>query len=222
MSTPPTTIRVLLADDHPVYRSGLRAVLEATPYFRVIAEVADGESALEAIARDEPDVAILDLDMPRKDGLQVATEVRDRQLRAKVVLLTGHKSESLVNRAIDAGVLGYVLKEGALTEIIECARTVHEGRRYVSPQLATVLVNRRVRAEALVERTPSLEDLTTTERKVLALVGQGKTSKEIGAMLFISARTVEHHRASIASKLNLRGTNALVTFAIEHKSELAT
>jgi DNA-binding NarL/FixJ family response regulator len=222
MNTSNTALRILLADDHPVYRKGLRAVLEATPYFQVVAEVSDGESALEAIARDEPDVAILDLDMPGKDGLQVATEVRDRQLRAKVVLLTGHKSESLVNKAIDAGVMGYVLKEGALSEIIECARTVHDGHRYVSPQLATVLLPRRARAESLVARTPSLEDLTATERKVLALVGQAKTSKEIGAILFISARTVEHHRASIASKLNLRGTNALVTFAIEHKSELAT
>jgi DNA-binding NarL/FixJ family response regulator len=218
----PDAVRILIADDHPVYRKGLRAVLEGAPYFAGVTEAADGTAALAAIASDAPDIAILDLDMPGQDGLRVAVEVRDRQLRTKVVLLTGHNSETLVNNALDAGVLGYVLKEGALTEILECVRTVQDGRRYISPQLANVLLARRTRAEALVERTPSLDDLTLTERRVLALVGQGKTSKEIAAILFISSRTVEWHRAGVGVKLNLRGPNALIAFAIEHKSELAT
>jgi DNA-binding NarL/FixJ family response regulator len=215
-------IRVLLADDHPVYRKGLRAVLEAAPHIRVIGDVDDGEAALDAMAAGTPDVAILDLDMPRKDGLQVAAAARERRLAVKIVLLTGHKSELVLNKALDTGVSGYVLKDGALTEILDCLRAVQAGQRYVSPALSTMLLNRRARAEDLTARTPSLDDLTTAERKVLALVAQGKTSREIGELLFISPRTAENHRASIAAKLNLHGTNALVMWALEHKSELST
>jgi DNA-binding NarL/FixJ family response regulator len=214
------SIRILLADDHPIFRRGLRMVIDETPGLTVIGEVSDGDDAIAQLERERPDIVILDLEMPRKDGLAVAGWIRDANLPIKAVLLTGHKSEPLVNKALDAGVSAYLLKESAAAEIVGCVRAVHAGKRYVSPELSNVLISRRARAEALVRDTPTLDDLTAAERRVLALVALGKTSKEIGEQLFISPRTVEHHRANISGKLGLQGANALVKFAVENRSSL--
>lgn len=214
-------IRVLLADDHPVFRKGLRLVLEDAPDIRVVADVDEGDQAMEWLSRGDIDVAILDLDMPGKDGLQVAVAVRDARLAVKVILLTAHKSDALVNKALDAGLSGYLLKDGAIAEILDSVRAVHAGQVYISPQLSAVLLNRRARAGALVARNPTLDDLTSTERRVLSLVAEGRTSKDIGELLFISRRTVEHHRLRIGEKLNLRGSHTLMKFALAHKSELS-
>jgi DNA-binding NarL/FixJ family response regulator len=159
--------------------------------------------------------------MPDKDGIDVARAVRDEKLLTHAVLLTAHKSEALVNRALDSGVSGYVLKDGALPEIVDCVRAVHAGRPWVSAQLATVLLTRRDRAEKLADDHTGLAALTSTERRVLTLVARGSTSREIGEELFISVRTVEHHRANIALKVGLKGSNALVKFALAHRSELS-
>ncbi len=215
------SIRVLLADDHPLFRKGLRGVLEEVPDITVVAEAGNGAQALELIREHHPDVIVLDLDMPDKDGIEVAREVRDEKLATHTVLLTAHRSEALVNRALDSGVSGYVLKDGALTEIVDCVRAVHAGRPWVSAQLATALLTRRERAEKLADENTGLGSLTATERRVLTLVARGNTSREIGEELFISVRTVEHHRANIALKLGLRGSNALVKFAVAHRSELS-
>jgi DNA-binding NarL/FixJ family response regulator len=214
-------IRVLLADDHALIRMGLRSVLDAAPDVRVIAEAENGTLALARITELVPDVAVLDLEMPGLDGIGVALAIQQARLPVKPVLLTAFKNPAIVNRALDSGLLGYVLKDAAVTEIVDCVRQVHAGRHYVSPLLSTLLVSRRQRATALATTTPGLEALTKTERDVLARVAQGQTSREIAAVLFISHRTVEHHRANIAEKLNLRGANALMRFAIAHRSELS-
>jgi DNA-binding NarL/FixJ family response regulator len=213
-------VRVLLADDHPVFRKGLSMILAATANIRVVAEVGDGEQALSRVLELAPDVAILDLDMPLKDGLEVAIEIRQRQLPVKVVLLTAHKDASLVNKALDAGLSGYLLKDGAISEIVSCVLTAHAGQRYVSPELSKVLLNRRVSATSLRGSHPGLDTLTPTERRVLALVAEGKTSREIGEQLFISPRTVETHRSNISEKLSLSGSNALVKFASANRAEI--
>jgi DNA-binding NarL/FixJ family response regulator len=214
-------IRVILADDHPLFRKGLRGVLEEAPDVTVVAEAGTGDDALVHIREHRPDVVVLDLDMPGKDGVEVARMIADEKLEARAVLLTAHKSEGLVNRALDAGIRGYVLKDGALTEIVECVRAVHAGRPWVSAQLAVVLLNRRDKATTLSEANPGLGSLTATERRVLTLIARGNTSREIAEELFVSIRTVEHHRANIAEKLGLRGSNALVKFAVGHRSELS-
>jgi DNA-binding NarL/FixJ family response regulator len=216
-----TGIRIVVADDHPVFRKGLRGVLEEAPDVTVVSDAGTGDDALVQIREHRPDVAVLDLDMPGKDGVEVARAVRDEKLPVRVVLLTAHKSEALVNRALDSGVSGYVLKDGALTEILDCVRAVHEGRPWVSGQLAAVLLNRRGRSATLSSDKPGLGGLTAAERRVLALVARGSTSREIAETLFVSVRTVEHHRANIAQKLDLRGSNALVKFALAHRSELS-
>jgi DNA-binding NarL/FixJ family response regulator len=216
-----TRIRVLLADDHPLIRMGLRSVLDASPDVIVVAEAENGTMALEQIQALVPDVAVLDLEMPGQDGIAVALAIQQARLPVKPVLLTAHRNPGLVNRALDSGLRGYVLKDAAVTEILDCVRHVQAGHHYISPQLSTLLVSRRNRATELAAITPGLEALTPTERDVLARVAQGQTSREIGELMFISHRTVEHHRANIAEKLNLRGANALMRFAIAHRSELS-
>lgn len=217
----PGKIRVLLADDHPVFRKGLRGVLEDAADIEVVAEVGDGDAALAAADAQKPEIAVLDLDMPGKNGVEVARAIRDARLPVKAVLLTGHKSEVLLNNALDAGLAGYLLKDAAVTEILDCIRAVHAGRHYVSGQLADILLKRREQAAALVERNPGLDTLTPTERRVLSFIAEGKTSREIADVMLISPRTVEHHRGSISERLGLSGTNALVKFAAAHKSQLS-
>jgi DNA-binding NarL/FixJ family response regulator len=217
---PGAKVRVLLADDHPVFRMGLRSVLEASPDVSVVAEAENGELAIERIQQSTPDVAVIDLEMPGKDGIEVARAISSLRLPVRMVLLTAHKDDALVNKALDSGLHGYVVKDAAVSEIVDCVRQVHDGHNYVSPQLSSILLKRRSRASELAAAKPGLESLSPTERRVLALVAQGKTSREIGETLFISPRTVESHRANIGDKLNLRGTNALITFAVAHRSQI--
>lgn len=213
-------IRVLIADDHPLFRKGLRGLLDDAPDIQVVGEVDNGDAAVAMMQTAPADVAVLDLDMPGKGGLEIALAVRDRRPPIRVVLLTAHKSEVPVHQALDAGVTGYLLKDGAALDIVECIRAVHAGLRFLSPELSALVQTRKAKAAAFAATTPSLNELTASERKVLQLVALGKTSREIGVALFISARTVEHHRAAIVEKLKLRGSNALVKFAAENKTAL--
>ena len=214
-------LKILIADDHPLYKKGLRQAVEDDATMEVVAETGDGESALRLIEETQPDVAVLDIDMPRMSGLQVAKKVSEKNLFVAVVILTIYNQEDMFNEAMDCGVRGYVLKETAAVDIIEAMKTVAEGRYYVSPVLASHLVGRSQRANDLLKSKPSLSDLTPAERRILKLISQNKTSKDIGEELGISYRTVETHRTNIAVKLNIHGTHSLLKFAIEHKSTLA-
>jgi len=156
-----------------------------------------------------------------QDGFAVVRAAHDAKLAVKVIILTMHNNEELLHTALDLGVAGYVLKDGAIPEIVNAIRAVAAGRNYVSPELSTYLLGRANRASRLVERNPTINDLTPAERLVLKMIATEKTSKQIAEALFISVRTVEHHRSHICEKLNLHGFNALVRFAITHKSELS-
>jgi DNA-binding NarL/FixJ family response regulator len=215
-----TRLRILIADDYPLSRVGLRQVIESQADFEVIAEANDGETALENICTLLPDIAVLDISMPKMDGLAVARAVREASLPVDIVFLTMYREEELFNRALEIGAKGYVLKDSAAADIVTCLRAVIAGQHYTSPELTTYLV-KRSRSPAFAADPPSgIESLTTTERKVLSLLAEYKTSKQIGEELFISRRTVDHHRANICQKLGIHGSYALMKFALEHKSLL--
>jgi DNA-binding NarL/FixJ family response regulator len=213
--------RIVIADDHPIVRRGLRQVIEAESSFQVVAEANDGHEALAAIETLKPQIAVLDADMPRLDGLGVAREIRQRKFTVDIVFLTIHAHEDLFHAAMDLGSKGYILKESALDEIVQGLQAIAGGRYYVSPPLTEHLLNRRRRAQILVEHHPQIKDVTPAERRVLRAISEGKSSKQIGGELFIHSRTVETHRVNICQKLGLRGHNALFKFALEHKSEFS-
>lgn len=211
---------IVIADDHPIFRRGLRAMIESEADLKIAAEADNGETAFDLICEHEPDIAVLDLEMPQKDGFAVTEEIRRKNLATEVIFLTMHNNERIFNAALDLGVKGFVLKDSALPEIIDCIKAVRRGQNYISPPLATYLINRRNRADALTEEKTGLKSLTPSERNILKMIADGLTSREIADLLFISIRTVDRHRANISQKLNLHGTNALVKFAIAHKSEI--
>lgn len=213
-------ISLLIADDHPVFRQGLRNIIECDPGFQVLREAADGAEALRLIRELRPDVAILDLDMPQMGGIEVVRALRSGDSRTEIVVLTMHKEEDVFNESIDAGAKGYVLKESAVPDILNSIRAAAEGRHYISPDISDFLMRRRNAVDAFAARTPGLSLLTLSERRILRLVAASKTSKEIAEELGVSARTVENHRANICAKLNLRGIHSLVKFAFEHQSVL--
>lgn len=213
-------ISIVIADDHPIVRQGFRQIIERKKNLKILAESSDGQKALENIEELQPDVAILDINMPEMDGFDVAKEINEKNLSTKIIFLTMHDDEETFNIAIDAGAKGFVLKDSALAEITKCIETVVRGRHYVSPSMTSFLINRNNRSDNLLEKEPNIKDLTPAELRILKLIAQNKKTKQIAEELFISYRTVETHRSNICQKLNIHGTNALLMFALTHKSEL--
>ena len=213
-------ITILIADDHPIVRKGLRQVIESDPQLKIVEEAGDGQSALDQIEQLQPDVAVLDLDMPGKGGFDVVREMRRSRYATEVIIVTMHSEEDMFDEAMDLGVKGYVLKDTAVTDIIAGIKSVAAGRHFISPQLSAYLVNRNSRAARLAKAKPSIADLTPTEKKILKLIGEGKSSKEIADLLFVNYRTVENHRTNICTKLELHGSHALLKFALQNKSDL--
>ena len=213
-------ITLVIAEDHPLFRRGLTDALTGDPTFRVVGEAADGEVALELVRRLRPQVVLLDVDMPRLTGLAVADAVRREALGALVVMLTMYKDAAMLHRALDAGAKGYVLKDCAVTDIVSAIRAVAAGQHYTSPSLTSYLVGARRSSPDRTTGGPGIESLTPTERKVLALIAEYKTSKQIAEELFVSPKTVQAHRANICVKLDVHGSDALMRFALEHRSKL--
>jgi DNA-binding NarL/FixJ family response regulator len=215
-----TQTKIIIADDHPIFRKGLRDVIEDAG-MQVLAEADDGEEAWKLIHRLSPDVAVIDVDMPKLDGFQLAQRLRDEKVPVEIVFLTMYKDQDIFNAALDMGVRGYVVKDSAVVDIARCVRAVLAGEHYISPSVSSHLISRNARSAALKQERPGLEKLTKTERLVLRLIAESKTSREIAEELSISPRTVETHRTNISTKLKLRGSHALLRFAYEHKSELS-
>ena len=213
-------IRLVIADDHPLVRQGLRQVIEKDVGLQVVAEAGDGQAALEQIKATQPRMAILDIDMPLLSGFEVARALAKLPLAVEIIFLTVHCEEEFFNEALELGAKGYVLKDSAVTDIVAAIKAVAAGQHYISPQLSSYLLKRSKSVAELNARKPGLEDLTPTERRILKLIAQDKSSKEIAAELFISHRTVETHRTNISRKLELHGNLALVKFALEHKARL--
>ncbi len=205
---------VVVADDHAIFRHGLKEVIANAPGLRVVGEADNGRSALDVIVAQEPVVAVIDLDMPGLDGFEVARQARDLQLPTRVVILTMHVDELHFNQAIDLGVRGYVIKDDAVTDVITCIKVVAAGGEYVSPALSSYLLGRS--RSQITPLPPSGATFTPAERRVLALLADLKTTKQIAAELGVSPRTIDNHRANLCAKLNLQGTHALAKFAQDY------
>lgn len=215
-----STIRILIADDHPIVRQGLRTTIEEEPALQVVAEASDGRTALELLESLQPEIAVVDVGMPELDGIALTDQVRRRRLAVRPVILTIHREFECFERAMEAGALGYVLKDSALVEIVNCIRQVAAGNCYASPAIAGYLMERRRRSRLLQEVKPSVMALTPTEKRILLHLADYKTSSEIGELLNISPRTVDTHRQNISGKLELHGKHALMRFAVSHRTEL--
>ena len=218
---PENKLSIVIADDHPVFRHGLRGIIELERGFEVVGEASDGQRALEMIRKLRPAIAIVDIAMPKMDGLSLAQHLLEEGLSVKIIFVTMYREEKLFTQSLEAEVKGYVLKDSAVTDIVSCIRAVAAGQNYASPELMTYLV-KRVGRDAPVDPTRSgLEELTMTERRVLSLIADYKTSTEIAEALFISPRTVDTHRNNMCQKLNIHGRHALMKFALAHKDALS-
>lgn len=218
MASKQNKIRIIIADDHPVFRFGLRQIIEAESGFDVVGEADQGEAALDLVEKVRPSIAILDVAMPKLDGLALARHLQKGEVPVKIILVTMYREEKLFKKALEAGVKGYVLKDSAASDIISCIKAVAAGQNYTSPELTTYLVSRVRQVDAARVPRSGVESLTATELRVLSLLAEYKTSKEIAQDLFVSPRTVETHRNNICQKLNIHGSHALMKFALAHKS----
>lgn len=209
------SITVILADDHAVMRDGLRLILGTQEDISVVGDVGDGRGAVALVKEHRPDVAVLDVAMPNLNGIEAARQIREAGSRTRVIILSMHATPEYIFRALEAGAVGYLLKESAGREVVRAVREVAAGRRYFSRSIAeTVLDDYIGRRGADVEKSP-LSLLSPREREVLQLVVEGKSSKEIAGILHCSSKTVATHRSRLMQKIEVHDMPALVRFAIE-------
>jgi DNA-binding NarL/FixJ family response regulator len=219
-------IRLLIADDSHFVRESLRNLIAKEPAMELVAEAKDGDEALDLVEQHHPDVVLLDISMGQPDsGFEVARKLQRMKSPVKVIFMTGQDySEALlrdfVHRAMELGAAGFIVKTSSSTEIVDSIKAVAEGRRHFSGRLTPYLLDLRDRAATIEPQYPNLGELTSLDYRILLLLAEAKTSKEIAAELGLSPRTVENHLTEMRDKLDLKGHHHLMKFAIEHKTEL--
>jgi two-component system response regulator NreC len=208
-----SALRILLADDHTVVRQGLRKVLEERPEWQVVAEAGDGRDAVRLAEEHRPDVAVVDVAMPLLNGIEATRQITRRAPGTKVLVLSMYPDEAYVTQMLKAGATGYLLKDSADVDLLQAVQAVSQGKSFFSPAVARLMSDdyARQRGENAVDRYESLSD---REREIFQLVAEGKTNKEIAALLFISPSTVETHRARIMEKLDLHSAAEIVLYAV--------
>lgn len=208
------TLRILIADDHELVRRGARGVLRSQRGWRVVGEAANGREAVEKVIELKPDVAVVDIGMPELDGVEVARQIRATVPDTKVLVLTMHESDQMVRRALAAGAHGYVLKSD-LTEILpKAVKVVSEGKRFLTPKVSEMVVRGFVKARSQRHGERKGEYATRREIEIVRLLAEGKTNKEVAALLGISVRTVETHRSKVMLKLGLHSIADIIHYAI--------
>jgi DNA-binding NarL/FixJ family response regulator len=207
-------------DDHPLVRHGLRDVIGHNSRFKIVGEASNGEEALRLLTCLKPQIAILDIDMPRLNGLETIRAIRQLSFAVKVIILTMYKEEDMFNAAMDLGAKAYVLKENAANEIIAALEKVDRGETFLSTLMLEAGQRRSERVRNLLLSKPQIEALTPAERRILKLIGEDYTSKEIASLLQLSVRTVDNHRQHICNKLKLHGTHSLLKFAFDNSAYL--
>jgi DNA-binding NarL/FixJ family response regulator len=205
-------VTIILADDHPLLRKGLKDLIQEEGY-KILGEAGDGEQALTLIRKLKPSIIIIDIQMPKLNGLEVIRILRKENQDVKAIVLTMHDKENIFNRAMDLGVKGYIMKDSVSTEIIEAIKSIIMGKYFISSSISGFLVKRSLGNQ---DDAYGISKLTMTENKILRMIADNLTSKEIADELFLSVHTVETHRSNICQKLHLRGTNALLHFVLEH------
>lgn len=215
------TPTVVIADDHPIFLLGLKSVLEKmTDEFDLIGVAENGSQAWDLIKNKKPDIALLDIEMPDMSGLDICEKVRSENLFTKVIALTVHKDEDIFNQALEAGVHGYILKENSINDLSEGIKTVLSGNFFFSASVSSFLLNRNARASSADSEIKGRR-LTKTEKYVMRMIADGHTSNEIAKKMRISVKTINNHRANICKKLNLKGTNSLLVYAMKNKENFA-
>ena len=207
-------VRILLADDHTVVRKGLGLLLESHSGFKVIAEAADGREAVAMAETHRPDVVVLDVAMPLLNGIEAARQISAKLPQTAIVFLSMHSDEGYVLKALKSGAKAYLLKDSAEYDLINAIQAVSEGKAFFSPAISRMLVEDYMRQMREREVEDSYELLTTREREILQLFAEGKTAKEIAAMLDLSLYTIETHRNNIFQKLNLHSVAELILYAV--------
>src|SRR3989338_8328916 len=211
-------MKILLADDHPIFRKGLKYLIEDHFPTCTIVEVDNGEDAINKLLLSDFDIAILDIDMPHKSGVEVLKRLKIEQSRTRAVILTMHNDELFFNEAFDQGAIGFLLKEDSSLEIVACLNTMMAGNAYVSNKLSSYLKNRKNFTSRMNAVKEAIRSLSNAEYNTLKLVAINKSSKEIAEMLFVTEKSVENYRSRICKKLELSGgSNTLYKWCIEHK-----
>ncbi|MFA6541529.1 MAG: response regulator transcription factor [Bacteroidota bacterium] len=213
-------LKILIADDHPLMRKGIRAAIEDEPDIEHIAEADNGETAYDRLKKESFDIALVDIEMPKLGGIGLAQRILKEKIKTKIIFLTMHKDEDIFEQAMDVGANGYLLKENAAEDVVQCIRTVQNGEYFISPAISGYLVKRSQKKKEPYSAIPYVDELTTAERNILKLISEEKTSQQIADELFISPKTVENHRNNISKKLHLSGTHSLLKFALSHKEHL--
>jgi DNA-binding NarL/FixJ family response regulator len=213
-------MKIIIADDHPIYRSGIKSIIQSIPNATLMGEATNGMEAYHLILSTLPDIAILDIEMPILNGLDVCRKVLKEKHSTKFILLTMHKEKHFFLDAMDAGVDGFLLKDSASDVLVDCIKSITLGRKYISDNIESYLIE-HLNSESSKEMILVKKSLTPTEKIILKLISEGKTTSDIASLLFVSPNTIENHRSNINKKLKLDGEkNALLKFAMENRGNL--
>ena len=207
--------RIVIAEDHRILREGLRALISSEPSLDVVGEAEDGRDAIHCVETLTPDLVLMDLSMPRMDGLDAIKEIKKRHPETKVLALTVHKTEEYILAALRAGADGYVLKDATQDELLMAMRSVLGGKSYLSPGASEKVIEGYLESRKTLKTSTSWDTLTPREREILKLIAEGYKNRDIADYLFVSVKTVEKHRANLMKKLDLHTTSSLTAFAME-------
>jgi DNA-binding NarL/FixJ family response regulator len=206
---------IVIVEDHTILREGLRALLSADPRFEVVGEADDGRTAIRSVQKLSPDLVLMDLSMPRMNGLEAIQEIKKQKPDTKIIALTVHKKEEYILATLRAGANGYVLKDANQSELMMAIEHVLDGKRFLSPGVSQEVIEGYLEGKKGLKRKTTWDTLTQREREILKLIAEGYKNKEVADYLCISLKTVEKHRANLMRKLKLHNVSALTAFAIE-------
>lgn len=212
------SLRLLIADDHEIFRAGLRALLEVQPGWRVVAEAADGRDAVKKAAETRPDVALLDIAMPFLNGLEAAQEIAQTCPRTKIVMLTVHDSDAMINEVLAAGARGYLFKSDAASDLVTAVNAVQGDGTFFTAKVADIVLTSFINSGARPAALASPRSrLTARQREIAQLLAEGRTTKEVASMLNLSVKTAETHRANLMRRLNCHSAADLVRYALRNQ-----